>query len=419
MLRLRSCNWFSAKSILSLERAKVLLLVVAIGVTPCGLTIKAQIPTGRLALGGNVNERLHWATPQILAQTQTKWVRGFVPASEFISGQRSYESDPGLTALKAAAESGHKIVLSIKWDSMGKGGFGRIPAPDSTEEKAAFAFVDRLLDATAGKVTALVLINELTIDTLPSDLTPDSHGQIPIIMFLKRLTDHLAPEHRTADDGSPLPLFGGGLTRLDKQATQNAATTRAMIAWINIDPRIAGADFHMHQPDMATTQVALEFMHRSIPNKPLMVTEMSLVWKWQAHVGDEIRASREGAAFCKKYGLPAGTTVAQFLTAAFQKPVKEEEWQSFLASQDWFEGHYLANIVPMLQANGVKVVTYALTWNPRPQDVPKPQPITTTTAPWFLNQLLVPGMAFVPDGSRLPENNDLFADYVRYQAAQH
>lgn len=394
------------------------LMAVVVGAALYATPIKAQIPTGRLALGGNVNERFHWATPQILEQTHTAWIRGFIPASEFINGERSYENDPGLRALKAAADSGHKIVLSIKWDSEKKGRFGRIPAPDSKEEKAAFGFVDHLLDATSGKVSALVLLNELSIDTLPPDLAPDANGRIPMIEFLKRLTTHVAAEHRTAADGSPLPLFAGGMTRLDKQVTQNAPATRAMIAWINRDPQITGADFHMHQPDMETTQAALDFMHRAIPNKPLMVTEMSLVWKWKKHMGDSIGASRAGADFCRKYGLMGQTTVAGFLNAAFQHPVPEAEWRDFLASQAWFEGHYLAKLVPMMQAHGVKVATYALTWNPKPQDLSDHRPITLKTVPWFLNQLLVPGMAFVPGENRLPENYELFSDYVRYQSAR-
>lgn len=380
--------------------------------------ITAQIPTGKLALGGNVNERFHWAVPQVLDQTHTTWIRGFIPASEFISGERSYENDPGLRALRAAADSGHKIVLSIKWDSAKKGAFGRIPAPESIGETEAFAFADHLLDATNGKVSALVLLNELSIDTLPQDLEPDSNGRIPMIEFLKRLAAHVAAEHRTAADGSPLPLFAGGMTRLDKHSTQDAPATRAMIAWINSDPRITGADFHMHQPDMTTTQIALDFMHRAIPNKPLMVTEMSLVWKWQAHMGDSIGATQAGGDFCKKYGLKNQMTVAEFLNSAFQRPVREVEWQEFLASQAWFEGHYLANLVPLMQAHGVKVATYALTLNPELRNVSDHKPITLQTVPWFLNQLLVPGMAFVPVENRLPENYELYSDYVRYQSAR-
>lgn len=394
------------------------LAMMALGAALYVQPITAQIPAGRLALGGNVNERFHWATPQILEQTHTTWIRGFIPASEFISGQRSYENDPGLRTLKAAADSGHKIVLSIKWDSAGKGAFGRIPAPNSKEENAAFTFVDRLLDATTDKVSVLVLLNELSIDTLAPDLDPDANGRIPMIEFLKRLAAHVAAEHRVAADGSPLPLFAGGMTRLDKETIQNAPATRAMIAWINSDPRITGADFHMHQPDMETTQIALEFMHEAISSKPLMVTEMSLVWKWQKHMEDSIGVYRAGADFCKKHGLPGKITVAEFLNTTFQRPVPEAEWQEFLASQAWFEGHYLTNLVPMMQAHGVKVATYALTWNPTPQDASGHKPITTKTVPWFLNQLLVPGMAFVPGEHRLPENYELFSDFVRYQSAQ-
>ena len=395
--------------------AKGIAVAIVAGAALCAQPMKAQIPAGKLALGGNVNERFHWATPQILDQTHTKWVRGFIPASEFISGERSYENDPGLRTLKAAADSGHRIVLSLKWDSTGKGGFGRIPVAESKEEKAAFAFVDHLLDATSGKLSALVLINELTIDTLPPDLDPDAHGRIPLVEFLKRIAAHLAAEHRTAADGSPLPLFAGGMTRLDKEATRNLPATRAMIEWINGDPRIAGADYHMHQPDMATTKMAMEFMHRSIPSKPLMVTEMSLVWKWKEHLSDPVGDSTAGKEFCRKYGLTSQTTVAQFLNAAFQRPVPEAEWQAFLASQEWFDAHYLADMVSLMQGNGVKIATYALTWNPKPQ---VPKPITPATAPWFLNQLLVPGMAFVPGGDRLPENYGFFSDYVHYQSAR-
>ena len=418
MPRLPQRLFMSGRNRLSLNATKGLAMVIAAGAALCAQPMTAQVPTGRLALGGNVNERFHWATPQILDQTHSTWVRGFIPASEFISGQRSYETDPGLKALKTAADSGHRIVLSLKWDSTHKGEFGRIPAADSPQEKAAFAFVDHMLDATTGKLSALVLINELTIDTLPADLEPDAHGGIPLVEFLRRLAAHVAAEHRTAADGSPLPLFAGGMTRLDKEETRKAPAVRAMIAWINNDPRIAGADFHTHQPDMATTRSAIEFMHHAVPNKPLMITEMSLVWKWQKHLSDPVGANSAGSDFCKKYGLPGGTTVAQFLTAAFQKPVPEAEWQAFLASQQWFEAHYLANMVPLMQANGIKIATYALTWNPRPQDAPAPKPVTPETAPWFLNQLLVPGMAIAPDANRLPENYGMFSDYVRYQSAQ-
>jgi hypothetical protein len=95
------------------------------------------------------------------------------------------------------------------------------------------------------------------------------------------------------------------MTRLDMPKVQNSAATRAMIRWIDSDPRVTGADFHLHQPGMPTTERALQFIHHAIPNKPLMVTEMSLIWKWQEHLGDRIDASATGRAFSGAYSRSA------------------------------------------------------------------------------------------------------------------
>lgn len=378
------------------------------GAILCG----AQIPEHKLALGANTNENFQWATLAILARTHTTWVRGFFPASEFISGKRSYDTDPGIEALKKAADSGHKIVMSIKWDST-NGNFGRMPTPGSLREKVAFEFVDQLLDSAKGRLSALVVINELSIDTAPADLVPGADGRVPVIVFLRRLVEHLDAENRSATDGGKLPIFAGGMTRLDLPETQRSIATRLMIRWINNDPKLTGSDFHLHQPSMVTTRSALEFIHRAIPNKRLITTEFSLIFQWQAHLEDNVDRTEKGREFSNAYGLQPGITVAQFLTQVFERPVPVREWHEFLASQPWFDGHYLAEIIPLLQENGVKVATYALTWNPKA--VHHSRPVTSETTPWFLNPLLVPGIAFVPESSRLPENYELFSDYTRYQ----
>jgi len=388
------------------------ILTVALGMVWVGGACTAS---AGLILGGNINERFQWANSQVLEQTHTTWIRGFVPASEFLSGSRSYRFDPGLEALNRAADSGHNVILSIKWDSTGKGNFGRVPQPGSAAEAAAFNFVDRLLDATDRRLSALVVVNELLIDTLPEDLMPDGTGHIPIVFFLRRLTEHIDREGRKAADGGRLPLYAGGMTRLDTPQTQRAPATRSMIRWIDSDPKVTGADFHLHQPDMATTKRALEFMHHAVPEKPLMVTELSLVLEWKAHLGDRIGGSGSGRTFAASYSLSPGMTVAQFLTACFQHPVPAEEWHQFLASQPWFTGHYLADVIPLLEENGVRIGTYALTWNPNPSQASAPAHVTPTTTPWFLNPLLVPGLAYVPETARLPENYELFADYANYQ----
>ena len=200
----------------SLCRTGAVVLMVAI---LCVVTafrrveaVSAEKGTG-LQLGANVNENLDWLLPSLMDQSHTGWVRGFVPAFQFMRGDRSFETDAGLRALNAAARSGRHVVLSIKWDCLGKGEDGRVPFPDSTKEKQWFKFADDLLNATKGNVSILVLDNELLIDTQKGDLEPGENGQIPMVAFLQRLAAHVAAEHRTAANGEPLPVFAGGWTR--------------------------------------------------------------------------------------------------------------------------------------------------------------------------------------------------------------
>lgn len=48
-----------------------------------------------LRYGANVNESLACLDPVLLDRSQTAWVRGFLPASQFISGKRSITNDAG------------------------------------------------------------------------------------------------------------------------------------------------------------------------------------------------------------------------------------------------------------------------------------------------------------------------------------
>lgn len=133
-------------------------------------------------------------------------------------------------------------------------------------------------------------------------------------------------------------------------------------------------------------------------------------------MSDLIGSMPAGQQFANQHQFAPGATVADFLARAFKSPVAEREWKQFLASQPWFEGHYLGEVTRVMQANGVKIATYALTWNPVPAEA-RPESVSSSTTPWFLNQLLVPGLAYVPGSSRYPENYEFLDDYRNYQRA--
>jgi hypothetical protein len=394
----------------------VLLAALSGGMAASKAVVAASGEESRgLRLGANVNESLEWLLPSLMDESHTDWVRGFVPAFQFMRSERSFTSDEGLKALNAAAHSGRHVVLSIKWDCKGRGEEGRVPRPDSVQEKQWFQFADDLLDATRGNVSILVLDNELSIDTQKADLDPEANGQIPMVVFLRRLAAHIAAEHRTAADGEPLPLFAGGWTRMDLEEQRQLPATRASIEWIRRDPNISGADYHLHQPDMQSTEEAMRYVHQQIPNKPLIVTEFSLVWKWKAHLEDRVAATPAGVSFVHHYSLPANQTVADFLTGAFQNRVSQAEWDDFLASQPWFEPDYLERIAPMMAANGIVIATYAFTLNPFAGNDAASHPVSSNTTPWFLNDLFVPTLVIAPGRAQSAANYGMFDCYVRYQ----
>ena len=361
------------------------------------------------------HENLDWLLPSLMNQSHTRWVRGFVPAFQFMGGERSFDTDAGLKALNAAARSGRHVILSIKWDCRGRGEVGRVPLPGSANENQWFKFADDLLDATMGNVSILVLDNELLIDTQRPDLEPGLNGQIPMVVFLRRLAAHIAAEDRTAANGEPLPIFAGGWTRLDREHQRTLPATLASIRWVKDDPNIAGADYHLHEPDMRSSEKAMQFVHSQIPNKPLIVTEFSLVWKWKAHLEDRVAATPAGVRFVHRYGLPSRMTVAEFLNDAFQRRVPQTEWNGFLSSQPWFEPDYLKRIAPELQANGVVVATYAFTLDPFRKPGRRIRQVNASTTPWFLNDLFVPTLVSAPSSTRAAVNYGMFNCFVQYQ----
>lgn len=369
----------------------------------------ARTPQFRpLAMGVNVNERPHWLKPGLLQQSRTTWVRAFIEASHYIKGRRELDDDFRTAALKRVADRGYKVLLSIKWNLKEAG--WRVPEPGSRQERQWFGFAGRLLEELQGDLSMLVLVNEITIDTPEADLQPNEDGVIPFVRFQQRLLDHISGLNPTAANGHPLPVYTGGFTRLDTKKLQTHPANRAMFKWINEDDRLAGADFHMHQPDYETTVQAADFIRTAIPDKPLIVTEFSLIWKWKAHLGQALGATEKGKAFAGQYHYDPSMSVAEYATRAFSHPVGEGEWHDFMKSQTWFEPRYLDVMGRVMENHGVVVATYAFTQNP---DTDEAWTITEQSTPWFIQQLFIPRVAVAKN--RTATNYGLFESFVRWQ----
>ncbi len=359
--------------------------------------------------GANVNEGLTRLDPALLDQSHTTWVRGFLPASEFITGKRTVTNDAGIQTLQRCAKEGRKVIASIKWDF--KEARWAVPTPESQREKECFAFVDELLDEMRGQIAIFALVNEVFVDTLPTDLQPGDDGVIPMVRFLQRLAAHVHARADRDPEGNRLRISCGGFTRLDTPEMQTAPAALALMDWCESDPRIAIVNYHLHQRDYDQWRQSLEFIRKKIPTKPLIVTEFSMVWAYKAHLGDRLDSSEAGRAFADRHSLAGSTTVREYLNRCLAQPVSEVVWQEFLHSQSWFDPDFLRTTGNLMEQHGVIVATYAFSQHSSGGN----RPLRENSTPWMLNPIFIPNVALPGDPRQAAVNIDWFAEYVRRQ----
>lgn len=363
----------------------------------------------RLELGANVNEFVTRLDKDLLDRSSTTWVRGFLPASEFITGRRNLTNDACIQTFQRCASEGRKVLVTIKWDFRGAG--WSVPAPDSPRERECFGFADGLLDEMHGNMSLLALVNEVFVDTAPADLRADADGRIPMVEFLRRLTAHVAARKPQDPQGRPLPLYCGGFTRLDTPGMQTNNAALALMKWCQTDPRITGVNFHLHQNNFEQFEQALDFIRKNIPAKPLIVTEFSLVWNYQAHLEDRMDSSAAGAALLKQYNLEPAATVREFINHCMAQPVSEAEWMSFLNAQSWLDPQFLEHSCDLMERHGVVVATYAFSQHGSGGRA-RLQPGGT---PWVLNPIYIPLVATSAKTNQVAVNRLWFDEYVRRQ----
>ena len=362
---------------------------------------------GRLQLGANCNEYLATVQPGPLAAARVGWVRGFLPALDFVDGRRTLATDPGLAAFQAAAASGRRVVLTLKWNFLARR--ERVPAPDSARERACFALAVEV--GRQGRPDVLLLINEYFPDTLEADTLPDAGGRIPMVVFLQRLAAQVHAAGLRDPRGAPLPLGCGGLTRLDLPRMQQHPSVQQLLPWLATAPELTYVTFHLHQQAFAQFATALDFMRRRVPTKPFIVTEFSLIWAYRAQLESAIGASAAGRAFAQQYGLAPELTVRAYLNAALARRVPEAQWHAFLNSQPWYDPDFLRKSCDVMERHGVTLATYAFL----SESSGAQRPLKAGDTPWRLNPIYAERFAVAPDPARLAVNPDFFAAFLARQ----
>lgn len=362
-----------------------------------------------LELGANFNENLQAARLPTLKAASTTWIRGFLPALEFIEGERELGDDTRIRTFRVAGEAGYKIVLSLKWDF--REAERSVPSPGSPEEGACFEWAVAAIDTL--KPDLVCLVNETFVDTAKVDLEPDESGRIANVDFLKRLAHHVSAQGLKTPHGEPLRLSSGGLTRLDDPEKQQHPATVALLEWLRTTEDVDCVNFHIHHRTAAEVDEALEFMRHAIPDKPFVITEFSPVWSYESHRHDQLGQAQAGQEFAQQYGLDSALTVRQYLNSCFENPVPEQQYHDFLATLSWLDPNYLGETCDKMQRAGVTLATYAFV-----QEASGGQgPLRERSTLWTLNPIFVDLMTVSSNPARPGINPGLFADFVDRQRA--
>ena len=311
-------------------------------------------PTGEApngALGMNFNEDPSDMNFAQVRGLSAKWVRGFVPMTDYLDTHAPAQQR-SIARLLDASGNDFKTILSLKFPFLTLG--QSLPKVGSKEMGAQLKRVDRVLHAVMGKMDILTIGNEPFLETMKDE------RDARLNVFYEHVAEHvIAYRRKNFPQGCKTRLYMGALNRLDEKEGRTKATER-WVRFVNRKPEIEGLDIHPHVDSLQAAGRYVQYVvSRLDKSKKFLATEFSLVRHWENHMSDKIPA-----AYAEKYKVPPNTRVWQVIGNAFEKPFPQKRWDDFLAMSPWFASHkdYLTQQVQMFRETGkLAVATYGVT----------------------------------------------------------
>lgn len=356
-------------------------------------------------IGANFNHDPEIINLDYLKKTPVQWIRTTPYIFEYINGQKSPETEPGLGKVIEAKKEGYHVAFGFRWDF--KKFDLRIPEPGSAEENKYFGVANAILNRVGPYIDIFKLGNEPNLETREEDMQPNTQGEVPLVRFTQRLlTEVVEPYYKKHRELKRPDVYVGSLPALFEKGQQQKPAVIGLIQMANSNKAIKGLSIHLHIEDSTQMDEAFAFVRRLMPAKPIIVPEFSLFRLYNKHVSDELGDSPEGKAFARQYGYAPEMKVYEWYTKVNTQRVSAQEWNDFFASRKWFPQHFMLTYYRYFQKNGVVLATYGYFSQSAPQKV-GPQ-----TVIWFVNPIF-PGKSLLPhaDGS-IMENPIWFQDFL-------
>jgi len=356
-------------------------------------------------IGANFNHDPEIIDFVYLKKTPVEWIRTTPYIFEYIRGEKSPETEPGLQKIIDAGKAGYKVAFGFRWDF--RKFRLRIPAPGSEEEKKYFAVASRILARVGPYVQIFKLGNEPNLETMEADLQFDQDGVVPLVRFTERLLTEVVDPYYSAHPEIKRPdVYTGSLPRLFMKDEQQKPGVVGLIKLAQNNDRIRGLAIHLHISDSMEMNESLRFARSIMPAKPIIVPEFSLFRLYNAHVADALGDSPAGIAFAKKYGYAPDSKLYTWYSKANTERVTATEWAGMFASRTWFPKHFMKTYYRYFQRYGVVLATYGYLSQSAPQKMGPDSPT------WFINPIFpMKSLKVESDGSYTP-NPLWFEDFV-------
>jgi hypothetical protein len=339
------------------------------------IQVKAQ------EIGLNFNHNPENIDFNYVRKLSVKWIRTTPRILDYVDGKLDAVNDTAIQKVVEAGKMGYQVVFGFRWDFKNRN--LAMPSAGSARESAYFRVVDQLLEKVGPHVQVFTLGNEPNLETMASDLQYNQDKEVPLVLFTERLLDHVLNFYKQHSDWSKPQIYAGSLPALFEKKQQQLPGVIELIKLAQREPEIDGLAVHLHIGDTLQIPTALDFVRSIMPHKPIIVPEFSLFRLYNKHFADRIANSAKGRAFVKKYGLPAGIKLYEWLNLVHAGKVTGHQWEELFQSQDWYPAHYLLTYNRYFKHYGVVLATYPLLQ----QGFAKV--VTPTSASWFLNPLFL------------------------------
>lgn len=386
----------SCRTIQRADRRLVAYLAAAL------IALLSPLPASAQIISANFNGVPRQVESELFGPSRNLWARGFFNMFDLL-GDSALQQHPDVQGFRRAADAGQQLMVSFKWAF--EDANVPVPLPYSSDEQALFDLATQALLAIDRPVNTIVLGNEPMWETFGSDLQRSGpNNTVPYVTFTERLLDHLDTSFGQTQSTAP-EYFLGSLNRVDQSNNQNKDVVQELFRVARENPLVSGMDLHVHFNSQSEAEAMLAYGRAQLgPDKDIIVTEFSPVWRYKDALDDPIDATSAGNQFAQDYGYAPNTLVGDYLKNAFANQVTRTEWTDFIESQPWFNENHLADMHALFREYDVSIATLGFA---QPLSMRGLDPTRPGYSPFHINWLYINALV---EGSRLEAYNEHYMD---------